>query len=147
MSFLYIFLAIFGGMMLPTQAGINAQLQRWVKSPFRASAVSFAVGTAAALVCSILAGGPWPAAGELSVSPWWIWAGGALGAVYVTAALVSAPKLGAVTLVALVVTGQLAASVFLDHFGLIGFPVHRVSGLRILGILLVISGAVLVRKF
>jgi transporter family-2 protein len=38
-------------------------------------------------------------------------------------------------------------AVALDHFGLLGVPVHPVSWLRILGICLITAGVVLIRKF
>jgi transporter family-2 protein len=55
--------------------------------------------------------------------------------------------LGAATLTALVVTGQLVCSVLLDHFGLIGFEPHPAGLGRIAGCLLMIAGLVLIWKF
>ena len=52
---------------------------------------------------------------------------------YVTASVLLAPKLGATRLIVLVVTGQLLASVILDHFGLVGYAVRPLNGWRILG--------------
>ena len=40
-----------------------------------------------------------------------------------------------------------AASVVLDHYGLMGFPVHPVSTGRICGVLLLGAGLALVRYF
>ena len=41
----YVLLALAAGACLPTQAGINAQLNLWTRSPVLAGAISFAVGT------------------------------------------------------------------------------------------------------
>jgi transporter family-2 protein len=72
--------------------------------------------------------------------------GGLLGAVYVLTTIILAPKLGAATLIAAVVAGQMMASLILDQYGLVGFPVHPVSALRLLGAALVIAGVVLVQR-
>jgi transporter family-2 protein len=64
----------------------------------------------------------------------------------VVATIVLAPRLGAATLVAAVVAGQMLASVLLDQYGLVGFPVHPLSALRLLGAGLVIGGVILVQR-
>ena len=79
--------------------------------------------------------------------PWWGWLGGALGAVYAVATVLLARTLGAATLTALVVTGQLVCSVALDHFGAVGFTEHAVSVGRVAGCLLLIGGIVLIWRF
>jgi transporter family-2 protein len=66
--------------------------------------------------------------------------------VYVLAAVVLAPKLGAGTLVAAVVAGQMVTSLLLDHYGLIGFPVHSLSLARLLGAAFVIAGVILIQR-
>ena len=43
------------------------------------------------------------------------------------------PRLGAATVVALIVVGQMLGSLAFDHFGLLGVPQHAASPLRILG--------------
>ncbi len=59
--------------------------------------------------------------------------------------IVTAPKLGAATLVALILAGQAFASLLVDHFGWVGFEEHPVTLLRLLGILLLAGGVALVR--
>ena len=58
-----------------------------------------------------------------------------------------ARELGAVTLTALVVVGQLVCSVVLDHFGLLGFELHAASAGRLLGCGLLVAGLALIWKF
>ncbi len=57
------------------------------------------------------------------------------------------PKLGAATMTSFMLLGQLAVSVILDHFALVGFPEHPASLLRLLGVAMLFGGAVLVRIF
>lgn len=141
----YLLFALAAGTMLPFQAGINAQLSHWVGSPVRASFVSFAVGTVALLVLVLALYRGWPGSGRMGAAPWWVWVGGLLGAFYVLGSIVSAPKLGAVTLIALVLAGQAAASLLVDHFGWVGFPEHPISLGRIVGMALLAGGVALVR--
>jgi transporter family-2 protein len=144
---LYLLFAFAGGIVLPFQAGINAQLAVWLHSPVRAAFVSFLTGTIVLLAAAALVFRPLPSTGRLGEAPWWVWLGGALGALYVAASIVTAPKLGAATLVALVVAGQALASLVVDHFGWVGFQPKHVSAGRLVGMALVGAGVALVRFF
>lgn len=147
MVWLYLLFAFAGGAALPFQAGINAQLATWLGSPVRAAFVSFAVGTLVLLAASALVFKPLPSWGRIGDAPWWVWIGGALGAFYVAASIVSGPKLGAAQLIALVVAGQALVSLFIDQFGLVGFEQKNISVGRLVGMVLVGAGVALVRFF
>ena len=69
------------------------------------------------------------------------------GAVFVSCTIMLGPKLGAATMTAFMLLGQLAVSVILDHFALVGFPEHPASLLRLLGVAMLFGGAILVRIF
>jgi bacterial/archaeal transporter family-2 protein len=144
---LYLLFAFAGGVVLPFQAGINAQLADWLHSPVRAAFVSFLTGTVVLLFAAAFAFKPLPSWGRIGDAPWWVWLGGALGAFFVAASIVSAPRLGAATLVALVVAGQALASLVIDQFGWVGFEAKHISVGRALGMLLVFGGVSLVRFF
>jgi len=143
---LYLLLAIAAGVILPVQAGVNAQLRTVLGSPVAAALISFLVGIAGLATVAVLLRTPLPLARAWSETSPWQWAGGLIGAVYVLAAVVLAPKLGAGTLVAAVVAGQMVTSLLLDHYGLIGFPVHSLSLVRVLGAALVIAGVILIQR-
>ena len=142
----FLLLALAAGTMLPVQAGINARLATWVGGPIRASAVSFAVGTLALLVVALLATRG-AHTRSLAGTPWWIWLGGVVGAFYVASVVAAAPRVGAVAVFAAVVAGQLLCSLVLDHFGLLGYELHRVNPGRLVGIALLGTGVALVRIF
>lgn len=148
MDILSLLLAVAAGATAPAQAGINAQLQAsWARTPALASLVSFLVGTVA-LACYVLASRtPLPGASSMGHVPWWQWTGGLLGAFFVTMTILLAYRLGGTTLFSLVVAGQLAASLVLEHYGLLGYAVHPVNWQRLLGVALVVAGVVLVRRF
>ncbi len=143
----FIAFGFFAGVMLPFQFGINAQLATWLGSPVRASLVSFTVGTLALLVVTLVFVRGLPSADRVTGAPWWVWVGGLLGAFYVLGSVVTAPRLGAAMLVAVILAGQSVASLLVDHFGWVGFDENPVTPGRLAGIGLVAAGVVLVRVF
>lgn len=147
MVWLYLLVCLVAGALMPLQAGVNAQLARWVGHPVTASLVSFAVGTLALFAYSAAARPQLPPLSSLAAAPWWVWAGGLFGAVFVTAAAAFAPRLGAATFISITIAGQVLVSILLDHFGVVGFAARPVTALRLLGALLLVAGVLLVRKF
>lgn len=142
-----VLLALAAGCCIPVQAGINAQLNLWTRSPVLAAAISFAVGTLALFGYALAARIPFPAPSHFAAAPWWVWVGGFLGAYFVFSTVVLAPKIGATSMLALILAGQMLASLVLDHFGWLGYPTQPISLLRILGALLIGAGVYLVRFF
>jgi transporter family-2 protein len=109
--------------------------------------LSSALGVVLLLGAAVAARVPAPSLQKIAGAPWSAWVGGVLGAAYAVAVVLLARQLGAATLTALVVTGQLVCSVLLDHFGLIGFEVHPAAVGRILGCLLLFAGLLLIWRF
>jgi bacterial/archaeal transporter family-2 protein len=147
MIWFYLLIALVAGALMPLQAGINAQLARWVGHPIVAALVSFAVGTAALLAYAAALREPLPEWALLRQSPWWVWIGGLFGAFFVAAAAAYAPRLGAATFISVTVAGQMFVSLLLDHYGLVGFAERQVTPLRLVGAALLVAGVVLIRKF
>ncbi|HEX5962443.1 MAG TPA: DMT family transporter [Gemmatimonadales bacterium] len=143
---LFLLMALAAGVLLPVQAGLNAQLRSALGSPVAAAFVSFLVGTASLAMVALLLRTALPLGRTWAVTSPWQWSGGLIGAVYVLAAIVLAPKLGAATLIAAVVAGQMITSLVLDQYGLVGFPVHPLTLVRVLGAGLVIAGVILIQR-
>lgn len=143
----YLLLALVAGICLPTQAGINAQLGQWTRSPVLAALISFAVGTLTLLIYALVTRAPLPPLASVGTQPWWLWSGGLLGAFFVAVAVILVPKLGATTMLAVVLAGQLLASLIYDHFGLLGFPIHPISAGRLIGVFLLGAGVLLIRNY
>ena len=59
-------------------------------------------------------------------------------------ALVAVRTLGASGLTAVVITGQLAISVVIDRFGLLGVARQQIGPARIIGLVLLVAGFLLV---
>ena len=141
----FVLLALVAGACLPTQAGLNAQLNNLTRSPVLAAGISFAVGALSLFLYVLILRVPWPAASDIQRYPWWIWSGGLLGALYVAATVVLAPKLGAVFMIALIIVGQMVASLLLDHFGLVGYQTHPITVWRVLGVFLMLGGVYMIK--
>ena len=146
MDLLLIFLAVLAGATMPVQAGINAQLQHhWAGSSILAALVSFAIGTIGLAVVVLATRAPVPSLAGKFVP--WHWLGGLLGAYFVTVMAYLAPRLGAATLIALVLAGQLGVSLVCDQFGLLGYAQRAATWPRLLGLAMVGCGVFLIRRF
>lgn len=130
------------GCLVGMQAPINSRLGKAIGS-IQAATFSFLVGTAALVLLALaLRGGL--GFSHVAQAPWWALVGGLLGAVYVSVALLAVRKLGASGLSAVVITGQLAISVVIDRFGLLGVARQHVGVQRVLGLALLAAGVLLV---
>jgi transporter family-2 protein len=140
-------LALAAGMCIPIQAGINARLSLWSRSPVLAAAISFAVGTLVLCAYVVAARLALPPLRSLAEQPWWLWTGGVLGAFFVAMTIYLAPRLGATSMLAWVLAGQMLAALIMDHFGLLGYPLHPLSLGRTAGVLLLVAGVLMIRAF
>jgi bacterial/archaeal transporter family-2 protein len=113
-------------------------------SPLSATLVSFVVGAVALFVAVLAFARGWPGSERIGSAPWWVWVGGLLGAFYVLGSIVTAPRLGAATLVAGILAGQAVASLLVNHFGWVGFDENPITPGRLAGMGLVAAGVVLV---
>ena len=147
MGQLYILLALAIGLLLPIQVGINTELAQRISSPVVASFFSFAVGTISLMICLWVLRDPWPDLNTVSSIPKWLWLGGFIGAFAVFGGIISGPKIGLLSLVAFVLAGQLLASLILDHYGWLGFPVRELSFGRISGSALLLIATILIHKY
>ena len=140
---LAVLLGVGAGCLVGMQAPINSRLGRSVGS-VEAATFSFLVGTTALVLILLIARGGIGGLGHVGRAPWWALVGGLLGAIYVSVALVAVRTLGASGLTAVVIGGQLAISVAIDRFGLLGVARQSVGGQRILGLVLLAVGVILV---
>jgi transporter family-2 protein len=136
-------LASLSGALVAMQAPINSGLGKNVGT-FAAATISFAVGTLVLFGICLAVGGGFGDVGNFRQLPWYYLTGGALGAAYVTTALVTVRELGAGGLTAAVITGQLTMSVLLDRAGILGLPEKAVSVPRVIGVLLLAAGVFLI---
>jgi transporter family-2 protein len=143
---LYLFV-VAAGSFSAVQAGANAQLRKSLDQPLLAALCVYGsalVGLLIALPFTRLAGFTQIKAGEV---PWWAWSGGLLSIMSTMAGLMLAAKMGSMFFTATTVTCSMVCSVLLDHFGWVGFEVHRANPWRLVGCALLLAGLFLVSKF
>lgn len=146
---IYYVLAFLIGIGLSVQIGLNTQLRTALGNPIAASLVSFLVGTLALVIYALvfqrelfsdfipnIKGG----------IAWYKWAGGLFGALYIAGMILIAPQIGVANIVALSFAGQLLFALVLDHFGLLGFSMHALNQMRVLGACLLIAGTILILR-
>ncbi|GAB3062777.1 DMT family transporter [Salinicoccus sesuvii] len=144
----WLLLGLCTGALPPIQTAINSALRYEVSSFFLASLVSFVIGTLALLVLSFAT------ARRLSFKTssrstgklqWWHMMGGPLGAIYVTTNIILLPHLGATLTLMSVIFGQMLIGLVIDHFGLFGIHRHPIDRRRIIGVLMILSGIILLQ--
>lgn len=117
MKTLFVLLALVAGAFMLLQAGVNSRLRFLIGDPVSAAMISFAVGTLGLAAYVIALRKPWPGAALVSAAPWWLWTGGLMGAFFVAASVILAPRLGAAAMMAWLIAGQLeAGAVFVQRY-------------------------------
>jgi bacterial/archaeal transporter family-2 protein len=142
----WVIMVLLAGAVAPIQAGLNAKLGKSIENPIYASLISFLVGCAG-LIFYILITGQTVSWSGFKSAPAYVWIGGILGAFFVTVLILAFPKIGPAWTFALVVAGQMIISVGLEHFNLLAAQHNPINWFRVLGVLLIISGVILIRKF
>lgn len=144
-SSIFVFAAFFAGSLLSLQAAINTQLSKLVGGSVIAAFISFLIGTVVLFVVLLLRGDFTGSSLSNTLSaPPWVFVGGVLGALYVTATIVLLPRIGVTATVLAIVCGQIMMSLLLDHLGAFGMPVRPLTPFRIAGAALVVLGLSLV---
>lgn len=133
---------VISGALGAAQTAINGRLGEAMGSPLASALVSFSIGTAG-LVVIVVATRP-----SIHVSrpmPPWLFVGGLLGAALILANAANAPVLGTSLTVSVVLLGQVAAGLLIDHRGLLGVSRRPVGFGRLIGAVIVLAGVALVR--
>jgi transporter family-2 protein len=147
MNLIFLLMAFCVGVAMSVQAAVNTQLASSIgANSVVAALVSFACGTVVLAGVAVSRGGLGPTFAALAGQPLWKFAGGFLGAAFVFGTVFLAPRIGLLSLIVLVIAGQLLTSMAIDHFGLINMAARKVSSVRIAGVSVVVLG-VLVTLF
>ncbi|WP_417642454.1 DMT family transporter [Enterobacter kobei] len=145
LTLLPVAITFLAGAMLPFQAASNGALSKALGHPLWAALVSLVVSILVLLFLLWLNKAPAPRLGGAFQSAWWIWTGGVMGALYVTCAAAFAPRLGAGSFIVLVVAGQMITAIVVDHFGLMALTPKPVTLARVLGVALIMAGAIFIQ--
>ena len=139
--------------LISLAAGVAGSIQVAVMGRFgdrigtlQALAFSTVVTAVMALVVLLVARRSVSGYADALRSPPWMWIGGAMGVFIVFTITLAGPKLGVFATVSILIVAQIAAGVAIDRFGLFGVERVGLEWTRVLGIVLLASGAVLALK-
>jgi bacterial/archaeal transporter family-2 protein len=141
-----VILALVAGGSVVIQQVLNANLRSELNSAVWSGFTSYVLGVVCMVSLAIMLREPIPAAGVMARIPWWAWSGGLFGAIFIGLSILVAHQLGAAALIALLVTGQMIASITIDHFGWLGLTQRPIDLPRLVGGGLVIAGVILIRR-
>lgn len=130
----------------PVQAIINGRLGQLLNNPLLAALVSFIGGTLTLSVLVLVTTPGLPALPPGGSLRWYLFTGGLFGAIFVTTVLILVPRIGTANLIAATITGQLVASLIIDHFGWLNVPQNSISTTKIAGCLLLLVGVLLIQR-
>jgi transporter family-2 protein len=134
--------AVLVGSLGGIQTAVNGRLGQAMGSALAAALVSFLVGTVGLFVVNLVSRPRLQRSGRI---PWWLFTGGLLGAAFVLANAYNAPILGTSLAVSVVLLGQIAIGLLLDHKGWLGIARRPLTAARLTGAALVLVGVALVR--
>lgn len=146
MKFLPLLMLVLAGAALTTQSAVNSQLRGTLHSVMWAVLISYLVGSLAAAAVLVFNREPLPALASFSALKWYQWTGGALGMVYIAAITFSLHRVGAASLFALVVGGQLLTALLYDQFSLLGLARSSFTPAKLGGVVLLAAGAYLLNR-
>lgn len=138
------------GAIFTVQSAINGRLRTVTANPVFASLASFGTGVLTLLLLiplfHLLGIYQIPAMSQLLQLKLWMLTGGIIGTVLVVGSIIIPKRIGFASYFSMLVTGQLVGSVLCDAIGLFGLEVHPPGPARILGVVLLLTGAILVQK-
>jgi bacterial/archaeal transporter family-2 protein len=139
-------LAIAAGTLFPVQASVNSLLAKSVGGAIVATWISITVSWFLLLGTNMVVFRQLPSISDIAATPLYLLVvGGSLGAIFLGVNVMLAPRLGAAAMFGFIIAGQLMAALTIDRLGLFAFDVRELSVGRIVGVALVIAGAIMVR--
>ena len=126
------------GSGIALQAVVNTALARTVgilEAAFVSVTVTWVI-VAVVLIAGVRSGNM----SQITSVPLYLFVGGFVGAAVLVTAVVAVPRLGAASLIAALVVGQLIGAMILDHFGLLGLQGTPITPIRLGGAMLLVIG-------
>lgn len=139
---LAIVLSLCSGFMFALQAPINARLGNLMGGPLTGAFLSFTTGMFTLALLLVALRKPLLLQNLGQTSPW-MWLGGVLGAYLVFTSTYAVPRLGAAGMIALVMAGQVVASLLIDHYGFLLPEAVPITPVRIIGAFMLLGGVIL----
>ena len=139
-------LALLSGFCLAIQPAVNGHLGIGISSGIQAALISFLIGTILLIAINVILKQMTSVKMAFQKkAPWWFYMGGFFGALYVFFALVITPEIGTGAFVIFVLIGQMIVSLLIDNYGLLRSRVRKVSMIQIIGLIVMLIGAGIVK--
>ena len=140
-------IGISGGAVFAMQPSMNSLLSVGLYSSVHAAFVSFITATIMLLLLVILI--PRDRVNIPKIfsfnRPWWSWLGGIIGGTFVTGFAFFASKTGIGILLITSICGMLSNSLIIDKYGLLGAVKKHIGPLQYIGLVLVVTGIIILR--
>lgn len=143
---MFMLLAFVIGSLIPLQLVFNSQLGTITRSPYSAGLVVMLVGLVAMGLLLLCTQTPLPTPKSLASAPFTAYLGGVIAALYIVAVILVSPHLGVGLTTALILCGQLAMALVLDHLGAFGNPQISLNPVRILGAIMMVAGILAIKN-
>ena len=147
MRFGFLAVAIGAGLLNPFLGGMVSTLSKASGQPVWTTVALFATALLIVLAVALAGGQHLPDSASLAQAPWWSWLGGVMAAGYVLSTTLVAGRLGASVFTGVTVTVAIVTSIVLDHYGFVGFAVHKAGLARIAGGALMAGGLGLIMRY
>ena len=139
-------LALLSGFCLAIQPAVNGHLGIGISSGIQAALISFLIGTILLIAINVILKQMRNVKKAFQKkAPWWFYMGGFLGSLYVFFALVITPEIGTGAFVIFVLIGQMVVSLLIDNYGLLRSRIRKVSYIQIIGLVVMLLGAGIVK--
>ena len=131
------------GFILTLHLAMNSQVGIILKNQKMGNAMFWTIGAITAIIIGLTGWDP-AVFTRLKEVPLWLLTAGVMGGLLVFGIAWTMPQLGAGTAFVLLIAGQVISGMIFSHFGLLGSPVEPISMVKIVGVVLLISGAAIV---
>lgn len=136
---------VLAGMLSATQTAVNGHLGEVLGSKIQAAYVSFLVGTSTLIIIVLIVRPQLRFQRVNGHTPWWMWIGGLLGALFVLGNVYLVPIIGTGFAVIIVLIGLMIGSLLIDQFGWLSSEKNPVTLLQVGGLLIMIIGVMIIR--
>jgi len=145
MKLQFILLTVFLGVILTVHLAMNGKVGTALNNARVGNALFWCIGAVTAVAIG-LSGWKQGALQPLgTVSPV-MFTAGAMGACLVFGIAWLVPRVGAGNLMLALLAGQIISGMVLSHFGWLGSPIDKISGIKIVGALVMFGGVILTTK-
>jgi len=137
-------LALGAGAAIAIQAAINSQLGVLLKSSMLGTSIAFLVSCIFTVLAMVISIKQYPQMSDIKSVPLYLWfSGGALSAFGVGMFYYLIPKMGVGSMMSYALSGQIMIAVIVSHFGWLGLPMKQIDGLKVFGVISLITGVIL----